>query len=84
MLLPADADDVCDDRRMAVVVWTWRKREGPRVGRAWNAVETGVERSKRRAVADLILVRGWREVAVDGGGEFEILGIFDVMRRVET
>lgn len=62
MLLPADADDVCDDRRMAVVVWTWRKREGPRVGRAWNAVETGVERSKRRAVADLILVRVGGEV----------------------
>lgn len=62
LLLPADADDVCDDRRMAVVVWTWRKREGPRVGRAWNAVETGVERSKRRAVADLILVRVGGEV----------------------
>ena len=62
LLLPADADDVCDGRRMAVVVWTWRKREGPRVGRAWNAVETGVERSKRRAVADLILVRVGGEV----------------------
>lgn len=62
LLLPAVADDVCDDRRMAVVVWTWRKREGPRVGRAWNAVETGVERSKRRAVADLILVRVGGEV----------------------
>lgn len=62
MLLPADADDVCDDRRMAVVVWTWRKREGPRVGRTWNAVETSVERSKRRAVADLILVRVGGEV----------------------
>lgn len=62
LLLPADADDVCDDRRMAVVVWTWRKREGPRVGRTWNAVETGVERSKRRAVADLILVRVGGEV----------------------
>lgn len=62
LLLPAVADDVCDDRRMAVVVWTWRKREGPRVGRTWNAVETGVERSKRRAVADLILVRVGGEV----------------------
>ncbi len=62
LLLPADADDVCDDRRMAAVVWTWRKREGPRVGRTWNAVETGVERSKRRAVADLILVRVGGEV----------------------